>query len=145
MRGEEITENMQQTMAEEEIHTVEIDDPYAGGDSSRFAVRFTFDSTFRSTGERRHYSKISLYTVAGGKLVREEVYFSARRISRRRRDEAALDRLRLICAGGHEAREVPQTEPVAVRVADRSGTRHREPFHRLAGDLCDHLEVLVQV
>ena len=57
---EEITENTRQTMDEEEIHTVEIDGPYIGSDSGRFAVRIPIDSTFRSTGGRRRYWKISI-------------------------------------------------------------------------------------
>lgn len=77
LRGEEVTRNMERNITEEEIHAFEVDDPFVGGDERRFAVRFSFDSTFRSSGERKEYSKISLYTVEGGKLVREEVYHDA--------------------------------------------------------------------
>ncbi len=74
LRGEEVRRNMERNIEEEEIHAFEVDGPFVGGDASRFAVRFSFDSTFRSTGERKRYSKVSLYTVEDEKLVREEVY-----------------------------------------------------------------------
>jgi uncharacterized protein YbjT (DUF2867 family) len=74
LRGDEVARFMESNMEEEEIHAFEIGGPFVGGDPNRFAVRFSFDSTFRSTGERKRYSKVCLYTAEDGKLVREEVY-----------------------------------------------------------------------
>jgi|GEM_PF-148444 len=79
LRSEEVRRNMERNIEEEEIHAFEVDGPYVGGNENRFAVRFSFDSTFRSTGERKRYSKVSLYTVADGRLVREEVYHAVPR------------------------------------------------------------------
>ncbi|MBB6348874.1 hypothetical protein AB0C18_20815 [Nonomuraea muscovyensis] len=41
----------------------------------RFAVRFAFDETHLPTGRRESTVKMSLCTVAGGRIVREEVYY----------------------------------------------------------------------
>ena len=71
---EEVAQKMEENIEEEEIHAFGFDGPYVGGDAGRFAVRFSFDSTLRSIGERKRYSKICLYTISNGKLVREEVY-----------------------------------------------------------------------
>ncbi len=54
MRGDEIAENIEGFLEDEEIHAVEIEDPFVGGDSSRFAVRFSFDSTFRPDADVSH-------------------------------------------------------------------------------------------
>jgi len=52
---------------------VETGDPLVCGD--QFAVRFAFDRTHLPTGKRETAVKISLYTVAGDVIVREEVYY----------------------------------------------------------------------
>lgn len=66
----------------------------------------------------------------------------------RRRDPGGAQRLDVLLIGGRPARiaaaHCPRGNPVEVRQL-RLGTRHHEPGNRLAGDLCDHLEVLVQV
>lgn len=72
LRGDEITGNMEDFMAGVEIHSVDIDGPFVLGD--RFAVRFSLDLTNRATGKSERETKISLYTVADGLIVREEVY-----------------------------------------------------------------------
>ena len=43
--------------------------------SDQFAVRFAFDQTHLPTGTRGTAVKMSLYTVAEGLIVREEVYY----------------------------------------------------------------------
>jgi hypothetical protein len=58
-----------------DVHGVTIDGPFMADD--RFAVRFAIDATFRPTGERRVISKMDLYTVAGGRMVRSEVFYNA--------------------------------------------------------------------
>jgi uncharacterized protein YbjT (DUF2867 family) len=56
-----------------QIHAVDVGDPLVRGD--QFAVRFAFDESHRATGRRETTVKISLYTVAGAAIVREEVYY----------------------------------------------------------------------
>ncbi|MBE1490117.1 uncharacterized protein YbjT (DUF2867 family) [Plantactinospora soyae] len=68
-----IMDNSRRLTADTEIHRVEVDGPYLRGD--RFAVRFTFDETHLPTGVRGTTSKMSLYTVSGGLIGREEVYY----------------------------------------------------------------------
>jgi uncharacterized protein YbjT (DUF2867 family) len=74
-RGSEITANSRRFIEGNHIHGVEIDGPFTGGD--RFAVRFAIDTTAKATGERATITKVSLYTVADGKITREEVYYNA--------------------------------------------------------------------
>lgn len=69
----EITGNSDRLTADVEIHRVDIDGPFLA--PGQFAVRFTFDATHRPTGERGSTSKMSLYTVGDGRIVREEVYY----------------------------------------------------------------------
>lgn len=71
--GDEIAANADRLLADVEIHAVDVDDPLLAGD--RFAVRFRFDQTHRPTGTRSSTTKLSLYTVAGGLIVREEVFY----------------------------------------------------------------------
>ncbi len=68
-----ITENSNRLNADLEIHGVDIQGPFLNGD--RFAVRFAFDETHVPTVERKTTAKMSLYTVAGGQITREEVYY----------------------------------------------------------------------
>lgn len=68
-----IMANAERLTADLEIHAVTADGPFVGGD--RFAVRFTFDQTHRPTGRRTEATKLSLYTVAGGMIVHEEVSY----------------------------------------------------------------------
>jgi uncharacterized protein YbjT (DUF2867 family)/ketosteroid isomerase-like protein len=74
LRGRpDIMANAERLTADLEIHAVTVDGPFVGGD--RFAVRFAFDQTHRPTGRRAEATKLSLYTVAGGAIVREEVSY----------------------------------------------------------------------
>jgi uncharacterized protein YbjT (DUF2867 family) len=74
LRGEaEIMANAGHLTQDVEIHAVEVDGPYLQGD--RFAVRFTFDQTHKPTGQRATTAKMSLYTVTGGLITREEVFY----------------------------------------------------------------------
>lgn len=58
-----------------EVHSSAADGPYLHG-ADRFAVIFQADVTNRETGERLKMMEIGLYTVAGGKIVREEFFYS---------------------------------------------------------------------
>jgi uncharacterized protein YbjT (DUF2867 family) len=74
LRGvQDIMDNSGRLNADYQIHAVEIDDPLVRG--GQFAVRFAFDRTHLPTGKRETAVKISLCTVAGAAIVREEVYY----------------------------------------------------------------------
>ncbi len=53
----------------EEIHTMAVSDPLVADNS--FAVTYTIDATYKSMG-RSHMTELAIYTVANGKIVREE-------------------------------------------------------------------------
>jgi ketosteroid isomerase-like protein len=77
LRGvQDIMDSSSRLNADYQFHAVEIGDPFVHGD--QFAVRFAFDQTHKPTGTRGTAVKISLYTVAGGTIVREEVYYHTR-------------------------------------------------------------------
>jgi Metallo-beta-lactamase superfamily len=74
LRGaQQIMDNSARLNADYQIHGVEIDDPFVRDD--RFAVRFAFDQTHLPTGKREKAVKVSLSTVAGAAIVREEVFY----------------------------------------------------------------------
>ena len=56
-----------------EIHGASCTGPYILHD--RFAVNFVFDITPKSTGKRMSVAEIAVYTVAGGKITREEFFY----------------------------------------------------------------------
>jgi SnoaL-like domain len=58
-----------------EVHAVEVDGPFVGGD--RFAVRFAIDATVPATGTRTTITKMELNTVDDGKVVRNEIFYNA--------------------------------------------------------------------
>jgi hypothetical protein len=58
-----------------EVHRDEVDGPYPHGD--RFAVRFSFEVTFKPAGLRRTRDEIGLFTVVDGKIASEEFFYSA--------------------------------------------------------------------
>lgn len=58
-----------------EMHGGEVEGPFLF-DPDRFAVRFTMDATNRQTGERMQGAEVGLYTVADGKIVREEFFWA---------------------------------------------------------------------
>jgi hypothetical protein len=53
----------------EEIHSLEVSDALVATDS--FVIRYTIDATYKSMG-RMNMAELGIYTVAGGKIVREE-------------------------------------------------------------------------
>lgn len=57
-----------------DVHSGNVDGPYFHG-ADRFSVIFEIDATNRETGERNQMKEVAIYTVAGGKIVREEFYY----------------------------------------------------------------------
>ncbi len=62
-------------LANHEVHSGVANGPFVGGD--QFAVEFNYDVTFKPTGKRMQMNEMALYTVAGGKIVREHFYYNA--------------------------------------------------------------------
>lgn len=63
--------------ANHEIHSANAAGPFPHGD--RFAVHYTFDVTAKDgpmAGQRMTIDEVALYTVAAGKIVREEFFYS---------------------------------------------------------------------
>ena len=56
-----------------EVHAVQVNGPFVGDD--QFAVQYTFDTTFKPTGQRTQMSEMALYQVKDGKIVREEFFY----------------------------------------------------------------------
>jgi len=56
------------------VHGSEVDGPYPNDD--RFAVRFTYDITFKPESKRFTMNEIGLFTVKDGKIVKEEFFYS---------------------------------------------------------------------
>lgn len=55
-----------------EVHAAEVEGPFPDGDD-RFAVIFRMDATL--FGERSQMAEVAVYTVAGGRIVREEFFY----------------------------------------------------------------------
>lgn len=63
-------------MANHEVHGCEVKGPFPHGD--RFAVFFAMDVTSKVgpfAGKRMQFEEVGLYTVAGGKVAREEFFY----------------------------------------------------------------------
>lgn len=58
-----------------DVHSAGVDGPYPHGDD-RFGVIFEIDATNKETRERMTSKEIAIYTVAGGKIVREEFFYT---------------------------------------------------------------------
>jgi hypothetical protein len=56
------------------VHSGEVQGPYPHDD--RFAVRFVFDITHKPSGRRFTMDEVGLFTVANGKIVKEEFFYS---------------------------------------------------------------------
>ena len=57
-----------------QVHSMEVNGPYLG--EGQFAVQYTFDATFKPTGQRNTLTEMALYTVKDGKIVREEFFYN---------------------------------------------------------------------
>jgi len=58
-----------------DLHTATITGPFLSPE--RFAVIFSLDWTVKSTGERRQFEEVAVYTVTGGKVAREEFLYGS--------------------------------------------------------------------
>jgi ketosteroid isomerase-like protein len=58
-----------------EVHGGEIDGPFLHGED-RFAVIYAMDATERATGKRTSMKEVGVYTVANGRIVREEFFYT---------------------------------------------------------------------
>lgn len=56
-----------------EVHSASTEGPMVNGD--RFTVIFDFDVTMKQSGQRMQMKEVALYTVDGGKIVREEFFY----------------------------------------------------------------------
>ncbi len=57
-----------------EVHSGECIGPFPNDD--RFAVFFRYDATCKKTNQRYQMDEVGLYTVADGKIVREEFFYA---------------------------------------------------------------------
>lgn len=58
-----------------EVHSAEANGPFVG--DNQFAVHYTFETTFKPTGQRSQMTEMALYTVEDGKIVREQFFYNA--------------------------------------------------------------------
>jgi hypothetical protein len=56
------------------VHSAEVTGPYPLDD--RFAVRFVYEVTNKGTNQRMKMDEIALFTVANGKITREEFFYT---------------------------------------------------------------------
>jgi len=56
------------------IHSSELFGPYPHDD--RFAVRFLYDITNKPSGNRITMDEVGIFTVEGGKIVKEEFFYA---------------------------------------------------------------------
>jgi hypothetical protein len=61
--------------ANNEVHRSEVNGPFIG--DGQFVVQYTFETTFKPTGERSLMTELALYTVEDGKIVREQFFYNA--------------------------------------------------------------------
>jgi len=57
-----------------EIHSARAEGPFPNGD--RFAVFFSYDVTPKATGKRMTLNEVAVYSVKGGKIIREEFFYA---------------------------------------------------------------------
>ena len=56
-----------------EVHSAKVDGPFIG--DGEFAVFYDYETTFKPTGKRSVMKEMALYTVADGKIVKEEFFY----------------------------------------------------------------------
>ena len=56
-----------------EVHSAKVDGPFVGED--KFAVYYNYDITSKPTGQRNSMEEMALYTVADGKVIREQFFY----------------------------------------------------------------------
>ena len=57
-----------------EVHSSEANGPFIG--ENQFAVQYTYETTFKPTGQRSRFTEMALYTVKDGKIVREQFFYN---------------------------------------------------------------------
>jgi len=57
-----------------QVHKVDVNGPFPNGD--QFIVQFSYDVTPKHTGKRMTISEMGLYTVHGGKIVKEAFFYT---------------------------------------------------------------------
>jgi len=68
-----VLEKGKQWMANHEVHSASVEGPWPHG--NRFIVRFSYDVTNKPSGRRMQMDETALFTVEGGKIVREEFFY----------------------------------------------------------------------
>lgn len=58
-----------------EVHDASVGGPFPHGDD-RFCVHFKFEVTNKPSGERINMEEVGLYTIADGKITREEFFYT---------------------------------------------------------------------
>ena len=58
-----------------EVHDSSVKGPYPHGED-RFALIYSYDVTFKANGQRFNMEEVAVYTVAEGKIVKEEFFYS---------------------------------------------------------------------
>ena len=61
-------------VANHEIHSAAVSGPWPNG--NRFIVGFKYEVTNKPSGQRLHMEEAALYTVEGGRIVREEFFYA---------------------------------------------------------------------
>lgn len=75
-KGMEAVEGKNKWWAENhEVHDSAVKGPYPHGED-RFCLIYSFDVTFKQSGQRFAMEEVALYTVADGKIVKEEFFYS---------------------------------------------------------------------
>jgi ketosteroid isomerase-like protein len=69
-----LAEKSKAWMENHEVHSSRVEGPWPHGD--RFIVRFSYDVTNKPSGRRFSMEEAALFTVAGGKIVREEFFYA---------------------------------------------------------------------
>lgn len=57
-----------------DVHSADVQGPFIGDDG--FAVYFNYETTFKPTGQRTTMKEMARYTVADGKIVKEEFFYA---------------------------------------------------------------------
>lgn len=68
-----VLEKGKQWMANHEVHSASVEGPWPNG--NRFIVRFSYDVTNKPSGRRMQMDETALFTLEGGKIVREEFFY----------------------------------------------------------------------
>ncbi len=58
-----------------DVHSADVEGPFPH-EPDRFALIFNMDATCKQTGNRMQMREIGLYTVSGGRIVKEEFFYA---------------------------------------------------------------------